>query len=88
MSDQPSPSPRSPLVVDGARFVVLLGLSALSGLVAAAHVLDALIAPAQTVAAVRRDVLLLALSAVLVWFVAFLLTGAILARLLGRRARP
>lgn len=88
MSDTPSPPSRSPLVLGGVRFVVLLGLSALSGLIAAAHVLDALIAPAQTVAAVRRDVLLLALSAILVWFAAFLLTGAILARLLGRRAGP
>jgi hypothetical protein len=84
----PSPPPPSPLVLDGARVVVLLGLSALSGLIAAAHVLDALIAPAHTVAAVRRDVLLLALGAVLAWFAAFLLTGAILARLLGRRAGP
>lgn len=87
MSDLP-PSRRGPIVVDGARFGFLLVVSGLSGLTAAAYVVDALVAPAQTVEAVRRNALLLATSAVVSAIGAFVVTGAILARLLGRRLEP
>lgn len=75
-------------MLNGPRVALVLGLSALSGVIAAAYVLDALIAPTQTVTAVRGDAFLLALGAVVAWFAAFMLTGVVLARLLGRRAGP
>ena len=87
MSDVP-PNRRTQIVLDGGRFGFLLVVAGVSGLTAAAYVVDALVAPAQTVEAVRRNALLLATSAVVAAIGAFLVTGAILARLLGRRVEP
>lgn len=87
MSNLP-PRRRGQIVLDGGRFSFLLVVSGMSGLTAAAYVVDALVAPALTVEAVRRNALLLATSAVVSAIGAFIVTGAILARLLGRRVEP